>query len=196
VSTLSGMQETDPRDSVLVAKARLGDAAAFESLVRKYARPAFAAALAVLANQADAEDVCQDAWVRALERLEECRNPERFVFWLLQIVRNRARNYVHYRRVRETAQLEDAFGPDGPPGQDDSSREWRRHQQRARLERALAELTAAQREVLLLHDLAGWKHRAIAESIGISEVMSRQHLFQARARMRRLLGTAADGGGP
>ncbi len=188
------MQETDPGDSMLVARARQGDAAAFESLVRKYARPVFAAAFAVLANHSDAEDVCQDAWVRALERIEECRNPDRFVFWLLQIVRNRARNYLQYRKVRETAQLDDAFGPDGPPGRDDPSRGWRRHELRARLERAMGELTAGQREVLLLHDLAGWKHRAIAEAIGISEVMSRQHLFQARARMRRLLGATDRGG--
>jgi len=188
------MPETDPGDSMWVARARQGDAAAFERLVRKYARPVFAVAFAVLANRSDAEDVCQDAWVRALERIEECRNPDRFVFWLLQIVRNRALNYVHYRRVRETAQLEDAFGPDGPPGRDDPSRGWRQHQQRAQLEQAMEKLTAGQREVLLLHDLAGWKHRAIAEAIGISEVMSRQHLFQARARMRRLLGAAAHGG--
>jgi RNA polymerase sigma-70 factor (ECF subfamily) len=190
------MHETDPRDRSLVARARLGDAGAFETLVRKYARSAFAAALAILANRDDAQDVCQDAWVRALERIEECRNPDRFVFWLLQIVRNRARNYLQYRRVRETAPLEDAFGPDGPPGGQEPGRNLRRDRQCNLLVRAMEQLTPAQREVLLLHDLAGWRHRAIGNLLGISEVMCRQHLFQARVRMRRLLGDVEDRGEP
>jgi RNA polymerase sigma-70 factor (ECF subfamily) len=44
-----------------------------------------------------------------------------------------------------------------------------------------------QREVVLLHDLEGWRHREIAEALDVSEVMARQHLFQARKRLRELL---------
>ncbi len=190
------MRVTDPGDRTLVTRARMGDATAFEALVRKYARLAFAAALAVLANHDDAEDVCQDAWVRALERIEECREPDRFGSWLLSIVRNRALNYAQYRRVRATEPLADAFGPEGPSGGDDPGGSLRRERLRAVLERAMAQLSPGQREVLLLHDLAAWKHRAIAEYLGISEVMSRQHLFQARTRLRKLLGEPPQGGAP
>lgn len=181
------MSLTQPADKTLVARARLGDAAAFELLVRRHARSAHAIAMAILANQADAEDVCQEAWVRALEHLEDCREPDRFAAWLFQIVRNGARNYLQRRRVRATEQLDAVFGSDGPPGADDPRGSLRRERLRALLERAIGQLPDSQREVLLLHDLAGWKHREIAGSLGISENLSRQRLFQARALVRELL---------
>lgn len=180
------MSEKDPSDAVLVAHARRGDPAAFDALVRRHYRAAYAVALAVLGRQADAEDVCQDGWVRALERIEDCREPERFLFWLLQIVRNRARNYVDYRRVRATEPLE----PEVAAGREDPGKDLDDARLRARLEEALAELSEVQREIVLLHDLEGWSHREIAGMLGVSEVMSRQHLFQARRRLRGILGAA------
>jgi RNA polymerase sigma-70 factor, ECF subfamily len=182
------MHENPPADRVLVARARTGDPAAFAGLVRRYARPAHAIALSVLANHADAEDVCQDAWVRVLEHLDECRDPDRFAGWLLRIVRNRALNQLQYRRTRTTEPLEAAFGPEGPPGPDDTSRGLRTERLREQLETALEQVPEAHREALLLFDLAGWDHRTIAESLGITENLSRQRLFQARVKMRRLLG--------
>jgi RNA polymerase sigma-70 factor (ECF subfamily) len=59
---------------------------------------------------------------------------------------------------------------------------------RGSLELALAQLSEVQREVVLLHDLEGWKHREIAESLAISEGMSRQHLMAARRALRERLG--------
>ena len=79
-------------DALLVRRARRGDAAAFEALVRKHYRAAYAIAFGVLGSAMDAEDACQDAFVKALERLDEIRDPNRFGPWLQQIVRNRARN--------------------------------------------------------------------------------------------------------
>ena len=187
------MDDREPADEVLVAQARRGDAAAFERLVRRYARAVHAVARAVLGNPADAEDVSQESWVRALEKLEDCREPKRFVFWLLQIVRNRALSYVEYRRVRRTEPLEHASGISEPPGPGDPGVHWQRERQRRRLEAALSQLTASHREILLLHDVVGWKHRQIAESLGLSEVNCRQRLFQAHARMRELLGEDSEG---
>ncbi len=63
-----------------------------------------------------------------------------------------------------------------------------RDELRHELESALAQLSQAQREVVLLHDLQGWKHPEIAEALSISEVMSRQHLYNARRRLRERLG--------
>jgi RNA polymerase sigma-70 factor (ECF subfamily) len=60
-------------DAVLVQRTIEGDARAFEGLVRRYLRPAHAVALAVVREPADAEDVCQEAFITALERIEECR---------------------------------------------------------------------------------------------------------------------------
>jgi RNA polymerase sigma-70 factor (ECF subfamily) len=168
----------------LVRKARRGDAVAFEGLVRRHYRAAYSVALAILGSAMDAEDVCQDSFVRALERLEDCRNPGRFVAWLMQIVRNRARNYIDYRRVRETVDL-DVVAASGGDRTDDGVEQG---ELRETLQQALAELTELQRQVVLLHDLEGWKHREIAESLDVSEVASRQHLLNARRRLRELLG--------
>lgn len=174
-----------PRDdATLVARARAGNAAAFEELVRRYFRPAYAIALALLGDAMDAEDVCQDAFVKALERLEDCRKPDRFGSWFLQIVRNRAHNYRDYRRVRAGVSL-DAAASASP---DDSARVAEQSELRERLERALAQIGEVPRQVVLLHDLEGWKHRQIAEHLGLSEGMSRQHLFNARRALRGLLG--------
>ncbi|UCC74691.1 MAG: sigma-70 family RNA polymerase sigma factor [Gemmatimonadota bacterium] len=174
----------DLSDAILVQRARRGDAAAFEALVRRHYRAAYAVALAVLGNGMDAEDVTQDAFVRAVERLDDVRQPERFAAWLLQIVRNRARNYRGYRKVRATRPIESvAAASDVNPGADTE-----RAQLREALESALTELNAIQRQVVLLHDLEGWKHREIAESMAISEGMSRQHLMAARRALRERLG--------
>jgi RNA polymerase sigma-70 factor (ECF subfamily) len=132
----------------------------------------------------DAEDVCQDAFVRSLERLDDCRQPDKYLAWLLQIIRNRARNFLAYRRVRQTQQLETVTTVSSA----DPDRDLERNQLRSLLEAALGELTELQRQVVLLHDLEGWKHSEIAQSLGLSEVSSRQHLFMARSRLRDLLG--------
>lgn len=183
------MSEKDPGDGVLVARARRGDPAAFETLVRRHYRAAYAVALAILGHRTDAEDVCQDGWVRALERIEDCREPDRFIYWLLQIVRNRARNHLDHRRVRAAEPL----GPDTAVATEDPQKDLDRERLRGRLEKSLAGLPEVQREIVLLHDLEGWRHRKIADALGISEVMSRQHLFQARRRLRGLLGASALG---
>ncbi|HLA89751.1 MAG TPA: sigma-70 family RNA polymerase sigma factor [Gemmatimonadaceae bacterium] len=175
-----------PPDADLVARAVRGDAQAFDQLVRRHYRAAFSLALGVLANRHDAEDVCQDAFVKALERLDDCREPSRFVQWLMVIVRNRALSYRSYRRIRETAELlpEIAEAPDSP------AVDAARAELGERLERALATLSKAQREVVLLHDLEGWKHKEIADLLEMTEVRSRQHLFVARRLLRERLGQA------
>jgi RNA polymerase sigma-70 factor (ECF subfamily) len=166
----------------LVERARAGDAAAFEELVRGHYRAAYATARALTGNDMDAEDVVQDGFLRALERLDEC-DPDRFAGWLLAIVRNRAHNVRDRERVRAAEVIEEA----NPAGPDRSDRRVERGDLRGALDAALAQLSPAQREVLLLHDMEGWRHREIAAALDMSEVMARQHLFQARRRLRELL---------
>src|SRR6185503_3402591 len=90
----------------LVRQARAGDAAAFEELVRRHLRAAYAVALAVTGSDADAEDVVQDSFIVALQRLEDCRDPRRFSAWVLRIVRNRSLNFVRDERRRSTTPLD------------------------------------------------------------------------------------------
>lgn len=180
---------TELSDASLVERTRKGDERAFELLVRRHFRAAFGVAYSRLGNAMDAEDVCQDAFIKALERLDDCREPARFVGWLLQIVRNTAHNVASRSRLRNAEELHENVA--SAPTDADAVRTLERAELGGSLERALQQLTVAQREVVLLHDLEGWEHRRIAETVGCSEVMSRQHLFQARRRLREILGADA-----
>ena len=168
--------------ALLVARARRGEAEACTLLVRRYLRPAYAVALAVLRRPHEAEDVAQESFAIAFERLDSCREPERFAAWLMQIVRNRARNMLGQLRVRER-----------DPGPADEAEQPRTDAVglRDRLIAALEQLSPAQREVVLLHDLEGWTHGEIAAALDLSEVNSRQYLFQARRTLRGLLAAEA-----
>jgi RNA polymerase sigma-70 factor, ECF subfamily len=167
-------------DSDLVLLARVGDGRAFEVLVRRYMRPAYAIALGVVKEPADAEDVCQDAFVRALERLDDC-DPPRFGAWLLRIVRNRAHSVRRYLGVRDAAPLDAVPLASSEPG---PRLETERSQLRGHLLEALGTLKEVQRQVVLLHDLEGWKHREISEVLELPEGTVRAHLFHARRALR------------
>jgi RNA polymerase sigma-70 factor (ECF subfamily) len=183
----------DIQDASLVARARKGDGVAFEALVRRYYRAAFAVALGQLGTAMEAEDVCQDAFLRALERLDDC-DPARFGAWLLSIVRNRAHNYRAYLGLRRGPDHESVPATRAAavrvagPGDSGPPRDLARDELRAHLEEALGALSSIQREVLLLHDLDGRQHREIAGALDLSVGMSRYHLMQARRRMRATLG--------
>jgi RNA polymerase sigma-70 factor (ECF subfamily) len=173
-------------ESALVSRAIAGDVGAFESLVRRHFRASFAIALSIMGNRADAEDVCQDAFVAAFEHLNTCREPERFTQWLFQIVRNRARKTRDYLRVRRTASLSDVAEPAGSPA-DTPHHHAVNADVREALSTALRALTDTQAAVVLMHDLEGWKHREIAMALGISDMMSRRHLSDARRVLRARL---------
>lgn len=173
-------------DAQLVARALQGDSPAFGELVGRHLRSAHAIALAALGSPTDAEDVCQDSFIVALERLEECRDPQRFAAWLFRIVRNRAHNFRRYTSLREGPPLETVEPADGAQ---DPARAAELSELRTRLLAAMAVLSEVQREVVMLHDMSGWKHREIAELLGLPEGTVRSHLSYARRELRARLGT-------
>lgn len=181
------MSEMEPSDADLCERARAGNREAFDALLRRYLRAAYAVALAGVGNPADAEDVAQDAFVLAIRKIEKCRHPERFGAWLLQIVRNRARNFNRSHRVRRLLRLEDVGEPAGKgnPLQDAERADLKEH-----LLAALPGLTELQRQVLLLYDFEGWPHDEIAAKLGISPGSARVHLHNARRALRQRLGVA------
>lgn len=174
---------TGDSDAFLVARVRRGDRAAAEVLAQRWLRACRAVALAVTRDEADADDVCQDAFVTAIQRIEDCRQPDRFGPWLLQIARNRAHDQLR-ARARPVLSLEgmEIVSPDASP-----QREAERGDARTRMLAALGELPQERREVLLLHDLEGWTHREIAERMGLPPGTVRSHLHHARKAMRTLL---------
>lgn len=144
-------------------------------------RAAYLTALSVVGRTEDAEDVVQEAFLVAFERIDTCREPARFPGWLLRIVRNRSLNWLERRKLRDVSPRNSDEIPDrerAAPA-DPALRE--------RLLDALRFLAPIQREVVLLHDLEGWNHAEIAQALKISELMSRQHLFAARSKLRSKL---------
>jgi RNA polymerase sigma-70 factor (ECF subfamily) len=177
-----------PTDGELVRRARRGEEVAFGLLVDRYQRAAYAVALSVTGRHEDAEDGAQEGFLVALERLEECRNPERFGGWLLTIVRNRSKNLVRREALRETDQVPPAARSSAPtPDVATEASELREV-----LERALDGLPEVQKQIVLLHDLEGWKHREIAEKLDLPPGTVRSHLHFARKALRGALERAPD----
>lgn len=174
---------TETTDAQLVVRVRRGDRAAAGTLAERYLRACRAVALAVTGDEAEADDVCQDAFVSAMQRIDDCRHPDRFAAWLLQIVRNRARDHLR-ARVRPLASIEGMEIESPLPS---PAVEAERGDVRKRLAAALRELPEQRREVVLLHDLEGWTHREIAERMGLPAGTVRSHLHHARRRLRALL---------
>jgi RNA polymerase sigma-70 factor, ECF subfamily len=167
--------------SALVARAVDGETEVFSALVEAHLDAAYLTALAIVGRPSDAEDIAQDAFLVAFERLESCREPARFSGWLLRIVRTRALNWIDRRRRHETTGEQGLITNPAPlPEPTDVGL-------RRRLLEALSGLTPAQREVILLHELEGWSHAEIAEATDGSEMMCRQHLVTARRKLRERL---------
>jgi RNA polymerase sigma-70 factor (ECF subfamily) len=172
-----------PTDGELVQRARRGDEAAFSALVERYQRPAYAVALSVTGRHEDAQDAAQEAFLVALDRLEECRSPERFGGWLMTIVRNRSKNLVRREALRETEEVPAGARSRIPtPDRVAETAELRDH-----LKEALVGLSELQRQIVLLHDLEGWKHREIADRLDLPCGTVRSHLHFARKALRRAL---------
>lgn len=166
----------------LVERARRGDAGAFEQLVRLHVGVAFAVARSVVPTRADAEDVVQDALLRAWDRLDQCRDPSRFKAWLVAIVRSVALNHRSRERRFAAVSLDAVPVPMDPSS--DSGGGLARREAREKLDRVVNELNEAQRAVLLLHDLEGYSHAEIASQLDISNEMSRRYLSDAKRLLR------------
>lgn len=188
---------TDPTDRELAGRVlALGDEGAFRALYRRHSPRAYAMALRSLDGSADAaDDVLQEAWLRAVRALDDFEWRSAFGSWLCAIVLNCAREQrrsAARRRERELPALEapgagasgthrvPALAP-GPRGPIATVGE------RIDLERALAGLPEGYRTVLTLHDIEGYTHAEIGERLGIAPGTSKSQLHQARRAMRRLL---------
>lgn len=172
-------------DAELIARSLRGDRDAFGVLVRRHFGAVWAAALSLTGDATDAEDVSQEAVVRAWERLGQCRNPSRFRAWLVRITRSVGLNWIDARN-RRSGRLE-PLSSHAAPGPSPLESAW--HGELGRMLLAAADgLTDLQRTVLLLYDLEGWRHAEIAEALDITEASSRRHLSDARRRMRAALG--------
>ncbi|HEX5386393.1 MAG TPA: RNA polymerase sigma factor [Gemmatimonadales bacterium] len=175
-------QAIDPsdRDAVEVALAASGDACAFERLYRTHVARVHTLVRRMLDDQ-DADEVTQDVFVRAWEKLATYRGEAAFGTWLHRL----AVNVVLAWRQRLGTRRE-RFLPDDTALETASSRRGA-PELALDFEAALAHLPPGARQVFLLHDVEGYRHEEIAEQLGLAVGTSKSQLHRARMALRRHL---------
>ncbi len=178
----------DADEPSLVARARRGDPAAFDALVRRHLPGALAAAERLLGDRSDAEDLVQDAFLRAMDRLPLLDPGRPFGPWFFTLLRNLGINQLRARKVRQTEpEPLDAASADPLPDEAVVNNEVR-----ARFDAALAALTPRQREIVMLFEVEGWKGVEIAEHLRLTPENVRWHLHQAKKSLRAALAPLRD----
>ncbi|HSJ10680.1 MAG TPA: sigma-70 family RNA polymerase sigma factor [Longimicrobiales bacterium] len=171
------------QDALLVERVLQGDADAYGELVTRHMRKAFAVAYRLLGHREDAEDAVQDAFIRALERLDRLDRTRPFRPWFFRLVVNQALNARRARTVRATELI-----PDATPSRTTSpEHDAHRAGLRDRLQAALLELPEKQRLVIQLADLEEFTSAEIAGILDMPDGTVRWHLHQARRALREVL---------
>ena len=170
-----------PDDAALVRQSLAGDVGAFEALYRGHVGRVHGAILRLVGmDRARAEELTQDAFVRAWQKLSGFRHESAFSTWLYRLGVNTALMDLRGKHEEVAApddELEFAAGGEVPfcAGE------------RGDLERAVAKLPPRARAVLVLHDVEGWKHEEIANELGMAVGSSKAQLHRARGLLRRAL---------
>lgn len=176
------------QDHALVRAAGGGDVAAFEQLYRRHHRRIFAVLRRLCGHEARAEDLLQDAFVKAWQALPGFRFESAFGTWLHRLAVNTALMELRSRRGGEDRETDDAaLEWQGTP---DSAGQ--RTALGMDMERAVATLPPRARAVLVLHDIEGWKHDEIATELGMAVGSSKAQLHRARQLLRTRLGGLHD----
>lgn len=175
------------RDDALVARARGGDSAAFEVLVRRYQYPVYRIAVRLLDDPNDAADAAQDAFVTAWRRLRSLRDDRTFAAWLYRIVTSRAMNIARARP--RTTGLDAALGTeaavsDPQPGPEQHAVAG---DLGAALLGALRTLKPAQRACWVLRELEGMSYEEIAVMLDTTPDAVRGRIHRARVRLVEVL---------
>ena len=155
-----------------------GDELAFRELYRRHTPRLYQLVLRLVESEHDAEDLVQEAWIRATEAAANFRWESGFATWLTGIAINRFREMLRKRNRWPSVDLEQIQEPQCKP---------EKVGERIDLERALSLLPVGYRTVLVLHDLEGYRHEEIAEQLGIAAGTSKSQLFHARRYVRALL---------
>jgi RNA polymerase sigma-70 factor, ECF subfamily len=178
-----------------------GESSLFSELVKPYERRVYVTALALLRNEADAQDVAQEAILKAFANLRQFRGESRFSTWLIQITVNEARMRQRkqhadlFEPMTEAPDEEDAYAPrDFADWREIPSEALERSEVRTLLVKALASLGQKYREVFLLRDVEQMSIEEAAEVLNISTASVKTRLLRARLMLRDLLAPAlADG---
>jgi RNA polymerase sigma-70 factor (ECF subfamily) len=178
----------------LITRILVGEARLFHELIRPYERTVYGMALSFMHNEADAEDVAQEAFLNAYRNLGSFRGDAKFGTWLISITLNEARTRLRKAANSTTQSLDTAPHEEGHVSPA-LLRDWReipsedieRRELKMLLQEAIAALPVMYREVLLLRDIEELNTAEVAEVLQISVASVKVRLHRARLMMQKML---------
>jgi RNA polymerase sigma-70 factor, ECF subfamily len=179
----------------LIRRVQAGEAEAFYELVRPYERAVFLAAVAIVKNEADAEEVAQEAMLKAFKALGRFRQESKFSTWLIQIAINEAKMKLRkdrrhlYESIEQGQQSDDGeyIPRDFTDWREIPSQALERRELRDALTKALESLPEKYRTILVLRDVNHLSITETAQVLGLSEANVKTRLSRARLQMRDAL---------
>jgi RNA polymerase sigma-70 factor (ECF subfamily) len=199
VTSLNNPVEQASEES-LIRRIRDGEHDAFYELIRPYERRVYAAAFAITHNDADAEDVAQEAMLKAFKNIRQFRAESRFSTWLIQITINEARmrkRREHAHPIEPMVEQRDEEGNYTPRDFADwreiPSETLERKEVREKLAEALASLGRIYSDVFVLRDMQHLSIEETAKALGISTASVKTRLLRARLMLRDLLAPGLGG---
>ena len=190
---LSGTDEVHP-DVALVARAKEGDASAFEQLVKQYDRQIFRIAQHITQNREDAEDIVQDAFLKAYQKLEQFQGNSKFYTWLVRIAVNESLMRLRKRRAGKMVSIdEDIETEEGSMPRDLA--DWSPNPEQMYgqselgdiLRKTIQGLPPGFRTVFVLRDVENLSTEETAETLGLSVPAVKSRLLRARLQLRERL---------
>jgi RNA polymerase sigma-70 factor (ECF subfamily) len=173
----------EPADRELVLRIQNGDADAFDLLVRRHLPRARLVARRLMQDPDDADDLVQDGFLRALEKIATFDLARPFEPWFTRLLVNLGLDL----RRRQTVRRTERHDPETFPGGASPAREAERSELRDSLTRALEKLPERQRLIVSLFEIDGHSTEEVASMLKVSQVTVRWHLHQARKSLREAL---------
>jgi RNA polymerase sigma-70 factor (ECF subfamily) len=178
----------------MIARILAGERELFHELIRPYERGLYVAAYSIVQHEADAEDIAQEAVIKAYKGLKHFRGEAKFSTWLMAITLNEARSRYRQTKGDQLDSLDDreeAQGDYTPSVLADwryiPSEQLERKELREALQGAIAQLSPEYREVLMMRDVRGMSITETAAATGANEGLVKVRLFRARLTMQKLL---------
>lgn len=181
-------------DAELVHRARQGDRTAFSELIRRYQRPIYALACALLPDRSEAEDIAQEAFLRAWLNLDLLSDPAKFGPWLRRIVFGVSIDWLRAFRP-DLYRLADTNAESGllarPAEMESALARLERVELQLRVWDAVARLPARYRLPLTMFHLDGLSHARVGQALGVPESTVRSLVTRAREKLRPILSSYA-----
>jgi RNA polymerase sigma-70 factor (ECF subfamily) len=178
-------------EAELVARARKGDAASFSVLLRRYEGKIFRLAMNITQNREDAEDVLQEAFLKAYEHLDQFQGNSRFYTWIVRIAVNQALMKLRKRRSDRAVSLdeqidtgEDTVVREIAAWDPDPEQQYSQEELHEILTGAIDDLAPIYRTVFTLRDVDGLSTEETAEALELSVPAVKSRLLRARLQLR------------